>query len=200
MSDAAAVRGRPRDPTRDTALLDTTAALLAEHGYDGFTVADVAHQARASKATVYRRWPSKADLVVAALLHATAEHGTAPDTGTLRGDLFALTRQMTNAMAERGRLFTIVIGQLRHDAELSAAFRTEILRRRTELIAEVFDRARARGEMSAERDTALLRDLIPAVIFYRLAVIGELPAPGVIIGLIDDAVLPMALGSRSHQE
>lgn len=194
MNDAdTPLRGRPRDPARDTALLTTTAQLLAERGYTGFTVADVARQARASKATVYRRWPHKADLVVAALLHAANTDDRAPDTGTLRGDLFALVGQIAAATADLGHLFNLVVGQLQHDAELATAFRTGILRRRSDAVATVFDRARQRGEIPAERNSALLRDLIPALIFYRLAVLGELPEPQLIAELIDHVVLPLAL-------
>lgn len=196
MSAVLTARGRPRDPARNTALLDATAELLAERGYAGFTVADVARRARASKATVYRRWASKADLVVAALLHATDTIDDQPDTGTLRGDLYALVGQIAAATADLGQLFNIVIGQLPNDAELSAAFRTGILRRRAAAVATVFDRARTRGEIAADRDPALLQDLIPALIFYRLAVLGELPDPMLIAELIDDVILPLALSPR----
>lgn len=193
MSDGGTPRGRPRDPARDRALLDTTAQLLAERGYAGFTVDDVVQRARASKATVYRRWPRKADLVVSALLHATSTDDDVPDTGSLRGDLLALVEQMAMAAAELGQLFNVVIGQLQHDAELAAAFRTGILRRRSDAVAKVFDQAQQRGEISAQRDCALLRDLIPALIFYRLAVVGEVPDPMLIVELIDDIVLPLVL-------
>src|SRR6202451_3503036 len=81
--------GRPLDATRDVALRDAALALLAEIGYDRLTIDSVAARAHASKATIYRRWPGKAELVVDAL---TSLKGAplVPDTGTLRGDLEAI--------------------------------------------------------------------------------------------------------------
>ena len=90
MTGQAARRGRPRDATRDRALLEATLAVLSESGYSGFTTAAVAARAGVSTATLYRRWPSKEGLVVAAA-SAYAQELTAPtDTGTLEGDLRAL--------------------------------------------------------------------------------------------------------------
>lgn len=72
---------------REAELLAVTLELLAEHGYDGLTVDAVANTARASKATVYRRWPSKAELVLAAFIEGMCQVAVPPNTGTLRGDL-----------------------------------------------------------------------------------------------------------------
>ena len=75
---------------RETELLEVTLQLLQEHGYDRLTVDAVAATARASKATVYRRWPSKAELVLAAFIEGIRQVVVSPDTGTLRGDLLRL--------------------------------------------------------------------------------------------------------------
>src|SRR5689334_11946810 len=87
-------RGRSRDDSRDPQILQATAQLLAEVGYDRLTMDAVAARAHAGKATLYRRWSSKGELVVDAL--GCAAHGetpeAAPDTGSLRGDLEALVK------------------------------------------------------------------------------------------------------------
>ena len=75
---------------REAELLAVTLQLLQEHGYDGLTVDAVASAARASKATVYRRWPSKAELVLAAFTEGVRQVAVPPNTGTLRGDLLQL--------------------------------------------------------------------------------------------------------------
>ncbi len=75
---------------RETELLAVTLQLLQEHGYDRLTVDAVAAAARASKATVYRRWPSKAELVLAAFIEGVRQVAVHPETGTLRGDLLQL--------------------------------------------------------------------------------------------------------------
>src|ERR1700709_873862 len=87
--------GRKRDHTRDPEILDAAIEVLAETGYDGMTIDMVAARAKAGKATVYRRWSSKAELVidaVACMKSADVDPATLPDTGTLRGDLVAMIK------------------------------------------------------------------------------------------------------------
>ena len=78
---------------REVELLAVTLQLLQEHGYDHLTIDAVASAAHASKATVYRRWPSKAELVLAAFIEGVRQVAVAPNTGTLRGDLLQLGRR-----------------------------------------------------------------------------------------------------------
>ena len=78
-------------------MLAVTLRLLQEHGYDGLTVDAVASAARASKATVYRRWPSKAELVLAAFIEGVRQVAVPPNTGTLRGDLLTVGRDLLRA-------------------------------------------------------------------------------------------------------
>src|SRR3954470_17199318 len=85
--------GRKRDHTRDPEILEAALDVLAETGYDGMTIDMVAARAKAGKATVYRRWSSKAELVidaVACMKRGDLDEANLPDTGTLRGDLVAL--------------------------------------------------------------------------------------------------------------
>src|SRR3954471_7139207 len=79
---------------RESELLAVTLELLQEHGYDRLTLDAVATTARASKATLYRRWATKAELVMAAFIEGTRQVAANPDTGTLRGDLLALGEQI----------------------------------------------------------------------------------------------------------
>ncbi len=83
-----AVEASPWSP-RETELLEVTLRLLQQEGYDRLTLDAVAATARASKATVYRRWPTKAELVLAAFIEGVRQVAVAPETGTLRGDLDA---------------------------------------------------------------------------------------------------------------
>ena len=79
---------------REAELLAVTLELLQEHRYDRLTVDAVATSARASKAIIYRRWPTKAELVLAAFVQVTRQVAVDPDTGTLRGDLLRLGEQI----------------------------------------------------------------------------------------------------------
>ena len=80
-------RGRPRDEEADERILDAAGRLLLERGFEGMTIDEVAHAAKAGKATVYRRWATKDDLAVAALMHLYRHEMVVPDTGSVRGDL-----------------------------------------------------------------------------------------------------------------
>src|SRR3954469_17695240 len=85
--------GRRRDESKDDAILLATRELLAERGFDGMTMDAVADRAGAGKATVYRRWPSKVQLTVDAVVCARGIPMTiddVPDTGSLRSDLLAV--------------------------------------------------------------------------------------------------------------
>src|ERR1700743_3597176 len=90
--------GRPMDATRDDDILNAALDILAEVGYDGMTIDMVAARARAGKATLYRRWPSKTELVidaVACMKNKDIDFDSLPDTGTLRGDFIALMKTPT---------------------------------------------------------------------------------------------------------
>jgi len=173
--------------------------LLRERGYGGFTVADVAARARASKATVYRRWPTKADLVVAALMRLRSAAPRPPDTGSLQGDLNALVDRLSSGIAQLGGLLNVVVGQLPHDPTLAAAFRNGFLATRISLVDEVFARAVARGEMSSERAAGPLREVIPAFVVYRLTMLGEAPNPALMSRLIAEVILPAASAPEAPQ-
>ncbi len=88
--------GRPLDASRDSDILEAALDVLAEEGYDGMTIDMVAARAKAGKATLYRRWPSKTELVldaVACMKTTNIDYADLPDTGTLRGDLVAMIKE-----------------------------------------------------------------------------------------------------------
>lgn len=200
MSESAPTRsgpGRPLDRDRDAVLLNATIELLRDHGYDGFTVADVAARAHAGKATVYRRWQSKADLVTAAFSAAAAETTDPPDTGSLRGDLLALTEVMATGIDRLGQVVTVIKTQLQHDPEFIEAFHKRFLSVRLAVVGEVFARAQRRGEISSDVDTEMLCELIPAVMLYHVIVLDERPDPVRIRRLVEAVLLPAALAGSA---
>ncbi|NUT48508.1 MAG: TetR/AcrR family transcriptional regulator [Saccharothrix sp.] len=154
-------RGRPRDTARDRALLDATLAVLNESGYSGLTTAAVAARAGVSTATLYRRWPSKEVLVVAAAAAYAQELSAPADTGTLEGDLRALLRDKAASLTgEEGRVMRSLIAEAAHNAPLAEALTNTIVlpaRRRMEEIAQ---RAVDRGDIAPIEHTDLLGDLL----------------------------------------
>ncbi|WP_019926295.1 TetR/AcrR family transcriptional regulator [Nocardia sp. BMG111209] len=182
--------GRKRDASRDDAILRATLDVLAEAGYERMTTDMVAARASASKATIYRRWPSKADLVVEAVESLRAEPITGPpDTGSLAGDLAAMLD--TSRDAAESRKFKVVRGLLSllsQDADLANAVQRRILGPRSAAIRVAVEREQARGGIAADRDPGLLALVVMATITYRLIVTGE-PVDDRFLTTLADGVL-----------
>jgi AcrR family transcriptional regulator len=169
-SPVARRRGRPRAAERDIAILDATQQLLGELGYDRLRIQDVADRAHAGLATIYRRWPTKQALVIAALRLMAPE--IPPETDDPRADLRALLRYaVADIWGPRSHFLAGILASLRTDPELADAFRASGLKE---------SRARLRGPIArivGDHDPALdLRvDLAPAILSFRVLV-GDEPA------------------------
>lgn len=161
-------RGRPRDTTRDRALLEATYEVLAESGYGGLTTAAVAARAGVSTATLYRRWSSKEELVLAAAAAFSEDLTARPDTGTLEGDLRLLLRDKAAGLTGRsGRLIRALIGEAAHNVPLAEALMDALMRPVRERTEEAVRRAAARGELTVVPDPDLVTDLVIGPMFSR---------------------------------
>ena len=184
--------GRPLDATRDDALRASALELLADIGYDRLTIDKIAAHAGAGKATIYRRWSGKAELIVDALMCQKGAIPVAPDTGTLRGDLSALIDQSD---VEEGRLDTQVmiglVSALPHDAELRDVFRTQLIEPHTATLAVVFDRAVARGEIRPVDNMEMVVSILPALVFHRLIVSATVPDRAFFESIVEGVLLPL---------
>jgi AcrR family transcriptional regulator len=167
------VVGRPRDPDLERRLLSATWSLLTTKGYDALTVTAVAARAKAHRTDVYRRWPSKAMLVTAAL----AEHlppVSEFDTGSLLSDIRAYLEDL--AVSWSAPWMDGLVGgfaDLRHDIDAEVAFRNMGVER-GQPMRDAIDRAVARGELSEVPDLALLGDLLEGPLIHR-RMIGRQP-------------------------
>ncbi|WP_283136338.1 TetR/AcrR family transcriptional regulator [Rhizohabitans arisaemae] len=179
-------------PARETELLQATLDVLRETGYDRLTVDAVVARARASKQTVYRRWPSKADLVVAAFTDAVSAVPEPPDTGSLRDDLIALLDDLLRELAHLGDVISGLVGELRRNPDLAAAMGEGYISTRRTMLTTVFERALARGELAADADVDLLWQLGPATIFFRALISGEPVDREVTRRLVDHVIVPLA--------
>lgn len=161
-------RGRPRDARADGAILDAAVALLVEVGYAGFTIDAVAHRAGVGKATIYRRWDTKEQLVLDALtLHKpTAD---APDTGDLRADLHAIFAPFTEPVAQQKavRLLPALAAEAALDTDSAERLREFIADRRRPGYA-VLERAVAQGLLPPGTDVELVVDLIMGGMLSRM--------------------------------
>lgn len=169
-------RGRPRDPAADDRIRQAAAQLLLEHGVDGTTVDAVAERAGVGKATVYRRWASKDDLALAAIETLLLREVQVPDTGSLRGDLTQVYRDLLTLAsgAEGHAFFRLAAAEAVRDPRIAALYR-ESLGRRLELCAPIFDRAVERGELDAGADRQLMFDWPAGVIVLRVLIGSPLP-------------------------
>ena len=177
--------------SRETELLAVTLQVLSETGYDKLTVDQVVARAHASKTTVYRRWPSKADLVGAAFAHRTrGEFGAPPDTGTLRGDLLALAEMIARVAGEYGRVIAGILAAGERSPRLRELLARDLYYQRRDQVQGVLRRAAVRGEIAREAISDDLWDVLPAYILFR-TLIDERPVPPATLrALIDDVLLP----------
>src|SRR4030081_3588104 len=133
---------------REAELLAVTLRLLQEHGYDQLTIDAVASAARASKATVYRRWASKAELVLAAFIEGVRQVAVAPNTGTLRGDLLQLGETCGQHGLEHASTIRAVMVEVSRHAALNDALQEQFLKQRKAMIQHVLQQAVDRGEIT----------------------------------------------------
>ena len=189
--------GRPRRADADGAILGATAELVLGVGYGSLRVDDVAARAGVAKSTIYRRWPSKAALVAAAVEELYLGRVAVPDTGALRSDLEALLSNSYQLLtAGPGRLFEILIRESGQRPELTEVVATTMHARRR-LYHQVFNRAIARGEIRPETDVALTIDLLLGPLWVRLLVTGD-PIDRDAIGRTIDTVLHGVHGSSGR--
>jgi AcrR family transcriptional regulator len=191
---------RPRiEGERECAIFDATMRLLATSGYDRLTMDAVAAEARASKATLYRRWQTKADLVVDALMWLKDCMSTEmPDTGTLRGDLVGMACR-DGGLTDRMPLavFGALITAMQRDEELATAFQDRFMAPLQARNHAILKRAQDRGEVGPDVDLELVGSVLPATAIYRALTTGESVGPDLIERIIDEVVLPACQGRRS---
>jgi AcrR family transcriptional regulator len=177
--------------SREKELLAVTLQVLSETGYDKLTVDQVVARAHASKTTVYRRWPSKAELVCAAFAHRTrGEFGVPPDTGTLRGDLLALAEMIARAAGEYGRVIAGILAAGERSPRLRELLAKDLYDERRDQVQGVLRRAATRGEIAHEAISDDLWDVLPAYILFRTLLDERHVPPATLRALIDDVLLP----------
>ena len=195
--------GRKRDHTRDPEILNCALEVLAETGYDGMTIDMVASRAKAGKATLYRRWPSKAELVidaVACMKNGDLQSEDLPDTGTLRGDLLAMIKPHSiEDSARKLQVMAGLVSMLTRNPELADAVNATIVDPRASINRMFFQRAIDRGEISAECDIETLSLVSPSMAAYRVLVERKPVDREFLMALVDGVILP-AVGLNDRDD
>ncbi|MCU0504457.1 MAG: TetR/AcrR family transcriptional regulator [Chloroflexi bacterium] len=160
--------GRPRDPAVDRAILGAAVRLLTEQGYDSMSIDGVAAAAGVGRTTVYRRYPGKRELVVAAISSIASSMEPIADSGTALGDLRSLMRQ-TMAVFRRDGLGFAMLGTLlvreREDPALLELFRERVILPRLELASEIVRRGVARGEVRPDAPAEVMAHALQGSMF-----------------------------------
>jgi AcrR family transcriptional regulator len=173
--------GRRRDPSRDEAILAAALASFAEEGYAGVSIEGVAARAGVGKATIYRRYASKAQLVVEAVRVGACLNDHLPDTGDLRSDLAGMLRALVERLrsADGAVLLTFAAERLLHP-ELAAEFERSVIGAKRAHARSLIAAAVHRGELPADTDIELVAEVGPAIVWhhalYGLPLTDELPA------------------------
>jgi AcrR family transcriptional regulator len=167
--------GRPRSAASERAILRATIELVGEFGFDGATTDAIAARAGVSKATIYRRWSTKDELVLAAVT-SIGHEVRVPDTGSLESDLRALVGGLVAVFADERfvPLVPMIVDQMARKPPFRAAMQGGFIRLRREVALEVLRRAQERGEIDVDgADLAFAQDLLAAPLYYRVLVSGD---------------------------
>lgn len=190
---------RPRvEGNREREILAGAITVLLDVGYDLLTFDAVAAQARASKATLYRRWKSKADLVVAAVDGAACSKtaATPPDTGSLETDLMAIFADPAKDGTELSDVMAAVLPALHRDPVFTEVFNEKFFAPRQLGLRMVLERAQNRGEVGLGADLDLFAALLPAMKFHDVVVRNTRPTSVRMRQIIVDVLLPACAASR----
>lgn len=180
---------------REKEILDAAVEELLEVGYDRLTMDAVAARARASKATLYRRWSSKPSLVVDAVVRSKCGALVPPDTGSLRSDLVQLfSGPQGLASRMNARVLGVVLTALQTDPEFGERFRASFLAPKIAVMQDIYRRAGERGELSDSADPALLGPALAGILLHRVFVLGEQVTTDLVERVVDQIILPAATG------
>ncbi len=189
--------GRPRDPSRDGVIRAAILRLLAEVGYGALTMDAVAAEAGVGKATIYRRWRTKHDLVVDTLSDVNRAIAVPPDTGSVEGDIRALMHLIaTTVQSPAGAAVRSLLPAMRYQPALVDAFRNGPLAVWRNAFSAMWARAEARGEVRAGMDKSVTGEAISALIVQRWLLTGQPLDSAYVDEVFETVVLPLIRNAR----
>ena len=202
ITDVPRAVGRPRDPRLDAAITDATLELLADIGYAALTIEAVATRAGVGKATLYRRWPGKVQLVIDAV--RTLSEQPDPDTSAgVRDELVelleAVRRKSGSSLA--GRIFPRLIGDSADNPEFMRRYREQVLDPRRDRFRAALLRGVEQGLVRTDVDTDHAIDLLVGPMAYRNLIRND-PAPGPDLAarIVDDVLRALAPPTTAQEQ
>jgi AcrR family transcriptional regulator len=181
--------GRPRDPSRDEAIFAATLALFAEQGYAGVSVEGVAARAGVGKATIYRRYASKAQLLVDAVHVCAGPKYPLPDTGDLRADLTTMLEGLMEQLrSDMGPVLVAFAAERARYPALDEEFKRAVIGAKRAHVRHLLASAVERGELPADADIEVIAEAGPALLWHHA--LNSLPLTDDLPRRIIDAVVP----------
>jgi AcrR family transcriptional regulator len=166
--------GRPRDPSRDGVIRAAILSLLADVGYGALTMDAVAAEAGVGKATIYRRWRTKQDLVVDTIAELNRAEITPPDSGSLEGDLRAMLHSLVNMInGPTGAATLSLLSTVPHHPALAEAFRNGPLGVWRHGFEQIWARAEERGELRPGMAGSVASEAASALLVQRWLLTGR---------------------------
>jgi AcrR family transcriptional regulator len=184
---------RRRGAALETALLEAAWDEMRAVGYPGFTLDGVAARAGTSRSVISRRWPSRAELLVAAIRHHTSFAALEPpDTGTLRGDVLALLRQMSEGVGEIAGVLSFLVADHFNATGLPPSdLRARAIAGDTDVMATILQRAVERGEIKADHVSPRIASLPVDLVRHDL-IMTQAPVPDdTLAEIVDRIFLPL---------
>jgi AcrR family transcriptional regulator len=183
---------RRRGEALNAAIFQATLDELAEVGYAKLTMERVAERARTGKASLYRRWPSRMELVMDAVYHALPDPTSPPDTGSLRGDLLALLRRNAELLAgPAGEALRGLLSDVLRDPTRTAELRRHSQGAGRRAMQEIARRAVERGEIDRSAITPRCLDVGQAMLRQHFLFNGVPVPDSVIVEIVDEVIVPL---------
>jgi AcrR family transcriptional regulator len=184
--------GRPRDPSRDSVIRAAILRLLADIGYGALTMDAVASEAGVGKATIYRRWRTKQDLVVDTISDLNRAEAAPADTGSLEGDLRAMMHSLVSVITgPTGAATLSLLSTVPHQPALAEAFQNGPLAVWRESFDEIWARAEQRGEVRKGVATSVASETTSALLVQRWLLTGRPVNDAFADEVLDTVVLPL---------
>ena len=193
---------RRRGKELEDAVLDAAWCELLDGGYASFTMEAVAARAHTSRPVLYRRWPNRADLAIAAIRHIMHKHPlNIPNTGDVRGDLIALLQQFSEERALFAAFFSLQMSEYFSETDTSMAdLRMSVLQGDHSQLDVVLTRGVDRGEIDRSKLTPRIASL-PADLLRHEVLMTLKPVPNAVIAeFVDDIFLPLVRPKPARRE
>jgi AcrR family transcriptional regulator len=176
----------------EQAIFDAVVEQLGTAGYGGLTMEGVAAAAHTGKAALYRRWPSKEELVIDALQHRMPALDDPPNSGSVRADMLALLGRMARTInSPTGCAIQSVMTESQRDRDFLRLVHTRVIQPRKRMMMDVLRRGAERGEVRPEAISELTAEVGPAMVVYHFLLDGPPVTPRMVKAIVDQALMPM---------